>query len=73
MLKKRTISKKELADIFNVSPRTVNRWVVEGCPKRVNISGKLFFSHKEVEKWGEKRGERINKRRNQKLNVHKEE
>ncbi|MBN1636380.1 MAG: hypothetical protein JW920_07695 [Deltaproteobacteria bacterium] len=43
----RKLSTKEIADLFNVTPRTVNAWHAMGCPK----SGVNSFDAKAVFDW----------------------
>lgn len=48
---KKYLTKKELADAFQVDPRTVNRWLRNGCPKLKGSMTHLRFDIDEVKEW----------------------
>lgn len=59
MLKKevRYVKAKDICEIYNVTPRTVNNWRKEGLPCR-RISQRLIrYDMEEVEKWIKERNE----------------
>ena len=53
------LTKKQMAEHFNVSERTINRWMVEkGMPHTVenkNFLNEIRFDSKEVEEWASKK------------------
>jgi phage terminase Nu1 subunit (DNA packaging protein) len=48
-------AKPETAEYFCVSPRSVERWMKQGCPHS-HILGKAVFRPGEVERWLEDHG-----------------
>ena len=54
-LKEKFKRKPETAEFFCQSVRTVERWMVEGCPHS-HILGKAVFRPVEVERWLEDHG-----------------
>lgn len=46
---------RELADSFGVTPRTVKRWVKQGCPCSRD-RGRLLFDQEEVRQWRQGHG-----------------
>lgn len=48
---KRTMRRDELARVLDVSPRTIERWVQNGCPCTRGARGRLLFDAAEVRAW----------------------
>lgn len=48
----RDVNKRDLAAVFGVKPRTVNRWLKRGCP-HTRDRGRLLFNVEEVRRWHE--------------------
>lgn len=48
---KRTLSRADLAQALGVSPRTIERWVSNGCPSTRGEKGRLYFDLGEVREW----------------------
>lgn len=48
---KRDLTRNELAHALDVSPRTVERWVADGCPYTRGARGRLLFNADEVKAW----------------------
>lgn len=42
------ISKNRAAKMIGVSPRTIDRWSIEGYIKRVRVGGRIYFQREEV-------------------------
>jgi len=48
------LTKKELADIYTVSQRTINRWMVSGVPYNKTPGGHVRFNLYDVVSWHDK-------------------
>ena len=42
------ISKNRAARMIGVSPRTIDRWSIEGYIRRVRVGGRIYFQREEV-------------------------
>ncbi len=49
----RDATKRDIAVVFGVKPRTVNRWMKRGCPYTRDDRGRLLFNLDEVRRWRE--------------------
>jgi hypothetical protein len=53
---RRALTRVELAQALDVSPRSIERWVRDGCPATRGGRGKLFFNLDEVRAWIDETG-----------------
>ena len=42
------IAKNKAAKMIGVTPRTIDRWSIEGYIKRVRVGGRIYFQREEV-------------------------